>query len=200
MFGWVGAAPAVALAVVLLWAAGFKLLVPSASAAVRRSALRGLVGAERVGPAHRVVGGVEALVAVALLVPAVRPVGAVAAVLLGAGMVAYLGYARSAAPGSSCGCLSGEVAPVGARQFARAGLVVVAGAGALFPGGFAPGSALLVLLALVALSPALDPYWRAPLRHEPDDARVALVDSTDDTDSTGAAPADNVEPVGSATS
>ncbi|OLR94687.1 hypothetical protein BJP25_10055 [Actinokineospora bangkokensis] len=159
-----GTGPAVALAAVLAWAAGFKLLSRGAATTARRSALRVLVGEGRVLPAYRAVGAAEALVALALLVPAARPVGGVAAAVLAVGMLAYLGYARSAAPESSCGCLSEKVAPVGARQFARAGLMAVVGAAAVPQGAFAALPALVLLLAVVALSPELDGWWLLPLR------------------------------------
>ncbi|MGQ0841153.1 MauE/DoxX family redox-associated membrane protein [Actinokineospora sp.] len=162
-----GAVQAVTVALVLLWASGFKLLARSAPTTARRSALRQLVGEGRVVSAYRAVGVAEAAVALALLVPATRIAGAVGAVGLSVGMLGYLAYARKAAPESSCGCLSDKVTPVNGRHFARAGVLLAASLGAVLPGAFTLVSALVVVveLAVVAmLSPELDDYWLMPLR------------------------------------
>ena len=77
----------------------------------------------------RVLGIVELAVAAVLVVRPLATVGGVAATGLGIGFVGYLAWARSAAPGASCGC-TGSRAPVSGRSFARAWLVVAGGVAA----------------------------------------------------------------------
>lgn len=59
----------------------------------------------------RVLGAVELLLAAALLAPPTTPLPGAGAALLGVGFLGYLGYARTAAPGSSCGCTARQEAP-----------------------------------------------------------------------------------------
>ncbi|MDZ5443536.1 hypothetical protein U2F26_12425 [Micromonospora sp. 4G57] len=66
----------------------------------------------RLLPAYRLLGGVELTLGGLLLLPPVLRVEAVAATVLAVVRVAYLGYARRAAPTSSCGCLSARATPV----------------------------------------------------------------------------------------
>jgi hypothetical protein len=175
MLGWFAALQPLFLGVVLLWAARFKLLGRDAAGTARRSALARLVGERRVVPAFRLVAAAELVVGIALLAPSTHRTESVAAVLLAAGFLGYLAYARRAAPDSSCGGLSARRAPVSWRGFARAG--VLAGAGALsfwsatgWPAALAerPLAAAAVLLgeaaAIVALSAELDTAWLLPLR------------------------------------
>lgn len=172
---WLAGLQPALLGVVLLWSSWLKLLARSAPEAAQKSALRRLVGAERVVGVYRLVGGVELASALALLVPQTRFAGAVAAVALTVGMLGYLGYARIAAPESSCGCLGKAHGPVRWRSFARAGVLLAAGGLALFAAGGWPaavgelpvaaaGVLAAELAVLVVLSAELDRYWLMPLR------------------------------------
>lgn len=160
---------------VFLWASGFKLLAKSAPQAAEHSALRTLVGAERVLRAYRAVGVGELLVAAVVLAPPAHWAKAAVALAGSLGLLGYLTYAKVVAPESSCGCLSEKQTPVRWRAFARAGVLVVASALALFASGYwvpavldRPVATLAVLvvefLAVVALSSELDGYWLVPLR------------------------------------
>ncbi|MDI1462743.1 hypothetical protein QEZ54_17345 [Catellatospora sp. KI3] len=175
MHPWIPALQPLLLAAVLLWSARLKLAHPLAEAAARRSALAQLVGEARALPAYRAVGAVEAAVAVALLVPAARPLSGYASAALTTGFVAYLGYARIAAPESSCGCMSAARTPVRWRAFARAALLVAASvlaatAATGWPAALAdhpvPAAALLLAeaAAVLALSAELDRHWLDQLR------------------------------------
>ncbi|MFD8092691.1 MauE/DoxX family redox-associated membrane protein [Streptomyces malaysiensis] len=123
----------------------------------------------------RVLGAAELLLAAALLAPPTTPLPGAAAALLGAGFLGYLGYARTAAPGSSCGCTARQEAPLTWRAFARAAAVLAGGAAAALarqPWWTAAArhpatAACLVLAAAVALTAlSADPErrWRMPLR------------------------------------
>ncbi|WP_326564025.1 MauE/DoxX family redox-associated membrane protein [Micromonospora peucetia] len=160
---------------VLIWSARVKLVSRHAAATAGRSALAPLLGQRRALTAYRLLGGVELTLGALLLLPPVRRLEAVAATVLAAGFLAYLGYSRRAAPTSSCGCLSAAPSPVTGRSLARAGLLLVAGAlawtatdgwsAALAGRPVAGGVVLLVeLAAVVALSPELDRFWLLPLR------------------------------------
>ncbi|HEU5475040.1 MAG TPA: MauE/DoxX family redox-associated membrane protein [Actinophytocola sp.] len=160
---------------VLLWAGGIKLLSRSARLAARRSALVRLVGKDRVFVAYRAVGAVEVGIGALLVAPPVHPAEGLAAAGLGAAMLGYLGYARLAAPGSSCGCLGDKHVPVRFRGFARAAVLMLAGALAVAATEFwtvtlteSPLATVGVLLAeaalIVVLSPELDHRWLHPLR------------------------------------
>jgi hypothetical protein len=161
------AAQPVLIAVVLGWAGVLKLRDTDGKAA-ERSALSRLVGERRAPLAYRAVGGVELLLAVALLV---TPVAAIAAVVWAAGLLGYLGYARTHAPESSCGCLGKGHTPIRGRSFGRAGLLLAAGAFGLLAGHWWTGAPAVVaplvvveLAAVVVLSPELDQRWLLPLR------------------------------------
>ncbi|MEU5945864.1 MauE/DoxX family redox-associated membrane protein [Micromonospora sp. NPDC047465] len=160
---------------VLIWSARVKLFSRHAAAAAGRSALARLLGQHRALPAYRLLGGVELALGALLVLPPALPLEAVGATLLTAGFLAYLTYARRAAPASSCGCLSARPTPVSGRGLARAGLLLAAaGLAGLADGGWAgalagrpaAGGAVLVaeLAAVVALSPELDAAWLLPLR------------------------------------
>ncbi|MEV5712137.1 MauE/DoxX family redox-associated membrane protein [Actinoallomurus sp. NPDC052274] len=158
----------------LLWSGGIKCAGASTRRAARRSALRSLVGEERAPVVYRLVGALELVLAAALLLPPVYAGEAVAAAVLATGFLAYLAYARIAAPDSSCGCMSARSMPVTWRGFARAGLILAAAllgtrAGRWWDGPAAhPWAAGVTLLgevaALVALSPEADRRWLYPLR------------------------------------
>jgi hypothetical protein len=160
---------------VLLWASAVKLFARSAPRAARRSALATLVGAERSLIAYRAVGTVELVVGGLLVLPPAHPAEGVAAVVLGVGMLGYLGYAKVAAPTSSCGCLGEKHAPVRWRSFARAGLLAGLSVLAVLDVNWwvksladSPLATVVVLVAefaaVVALSPELDRRWLIPLR------------------------------------
>ncbi|MFU8854190.1 MauE/DoxX family redox-associated membrane protein [Micromonospora sp. SL1-18] len=160
---------------VLIWSARVKLFSRHAAAAANRSALVRLLGQRRALPAYRLLGGVELTLGALLLLPPALRLEALAATILAVGFLAYLLYARRAAPTSACGCLSARSAPVSGRSLGRAALLVVAGALAVAsPGGWPAalsarpiaGTAVLLaeLAAVVALSPELDAAWLLPLR------------------------------------
>ncbi|RZS30555.1 hypothetical protein EV193_11676 [Herbihabitans rhizosphaerae] len=153
---------------VLVWAGVFKVTSSSVPLVARRSALRRLVGAERVTGAFRALGAVELVLAALLLMPPSHPVEPILAAGAFAGMLAYLVYVRRVAPDSSCGCLGESTVPVRWRAFARAGLLLAASALAAFADSIMTpvvAAVLLVELSVVAaLSPELDRYWLVPLR------------------------------------
>ncbi|MEV6129958.1 MauE/DoxX family redox-associated membrane protein [Streptomyces violaceusniger] len=123
----------------------------------------------------RALGAVELLLAAALLAPPATPLPGAAAALLGAGFLGYLGYARAAAPGSSCGCTARQDAPLTWRAFVRAAAVLAGGVAAALAqqpwwtaAARRPAAALCLVLAaaaaLTALSADPDRRWRMPLR------------------------------------
>ncbi|SED09625.1 MauE/DoxX family redox-associated membrane protein [Streptomyces melanosporofaciens] len=123
----------------------------------------------------RALGAVELLLAAALLAPPATPLPGAAAALLGAGFLGYLGYARAAAPGSSCGCTARQDAPFTWRAFARAAAVLAGGVATALAqqpwwtaAARRPAAALCLVLAaaavLTALSADPDRRWRMPLR------------------------------------
>ncbi|HEX6970297.1 MAG TPA: MauE/DoxX family redox-associated membrane protein [Micromonosporaceae bacterium] len=165
----------VLVGVVLLWSARVKLVGRHAAAAARRSALVPLLGQRRALPAYRLVGGLELVVGALLVLPPVSVPEALAAAGLTIGFLAYLGYARVAAPESSCGCLSAQRAPVTVRALLRAGALfgaslLAAGAGDSWWAALTqrPLAAVALLTAeallIVALSAELDRFWLVPLR------------------------------------
>jgi hypothetical protein len=171
---WLASVQQFVLGGVLIWASTVKF-GRNAPVAARRSALRRLVGESRVVPAYRAVGAVELALGTLLVLPPVLVVEAYLAVALSAGMVAYLTYAKLKAPESGCGCLGDKQTPVRGRAFARAGLMVAAGALAAWSTAWWPLSlverplpwlavAVLEAAAVVALSPELDHRWLLPLR------------------------------------
>jgi hypothetical protein len=175
MINWFASLQPALVGGVLLWASAVKLVARSAPRAARRSALAKLVGAERSLVAYRAVGTVELVVGALLVLPPAHPAEGVAAVALGVGMLGYLGYAKLAAPASSCGCLGEKHAPVRWRSFARAGLLAVLSglavpaatwwATSLVDSPLATVAVLAAeLAAVVALSHELDRGWLLPLR------------------------------------
>ena len=161
--------------VLFLVASRVKLLGRNTPEVARRSALRKLVGDERVVGVYRAVGAGEFVLGAVLVLPPSSAVEAGVATAACAGLLGYLGYARLKAPDSSCGCLSEKVAPVRWRSFARAALMLVTSAlGLAAPGywlGAVTGSPLATVGLLVgwfavatALSEELDGYWLVPLR------------------------------------
>lgn len=99
---------------------------PAAGTALARL----LRGEDRALLALRGLGTAELLLAAVLVaLPSATAPGAAAAVL-GAGFLGYLGYARTAAPGTTCGCTADDDGPVGPRAFARAATVLAGGVAA----------------------------------------------------------------------
>ncbi|ASW57560.1 hypothetical protein CIK06_09585 [Plantactinospora sp. KBS50] len=161
---------------VLIWSGYVKLFSRRAAAAAGRTALAPLLGQGRAVPAYRLLGGVELALGAVLVLPPAPRVEALAATALAAGFLGYLGYARRAAPTSSCGCLSTRRTPITWRGFARAGLLLVAGllatvaAPATWSASAAahPLASVAVLVveaaAVLGLSAELDRAWLLPLR------------------------------------
>lgn len=162
---------------VLLWSGSLKLFGGHAAAEARRTALSGLVGEARVVPAYRTLGGLELLIALALIAPPPLWIEPAAGVALSAGFVGYLVYAKLAAPASSCGCMGSQPSRVTWRAFARAGTMLLAAAAALL---WAPSTAWYTglsdepllfaavlaaeILLVVGFSPEFDHRWLLPLR------------------------------------
>ena len=137
--------------------------------------VRVLNDGRRAGLALRAVGAAELAVAAALLAAPEAVVPGLATAVLGAGFVAYLGYAKVTAPESSCGCSARAEGPIGARSFARAGLVLlggVAAAAATSPWwteagrrpGWSAAAVAAAVVVLLAVSADLDHVWLLPLR------------------------------------
>ncbi|AGP52883.1 hypothetical protein M271_06290, partial [Streptomyces rapamycinicus NRRL 5491] len=119
------------LAGVLGPAGASKLFGRGAARQAPRTALARLLrDGGRAALALRVLGAVELLLAAALLAPPLTWLPGAAATLLGAGFLGYLGYARAAAPGSSCGCTARPDAPLTWRAFVRAAAVLAGGVAA----------------------------------------------------------------------
>src|SRR5215467_10774611 len=98
MLEWPASVQPLFLGGTLLWSGGLKCFGRSARRSAERSALASLVGDRRVLAAYRVTGAVELALAAALLAPPAALAETVAAAVLGAGFLAYLTYARIAAP------------------------------------------------------------------------------------------------------
>jgi Methylamine utilisation protein MauE len=128
MIDWLASLQPALLGAILGWAGCLKLFGRTRELAARRSALARLVGKDRVFAAYRAVGCFELGMAALLVLPPAHPAEAVAAAALGLGMLGYLGYARVAAPESSCGCLGEQHVPVRWRSFARAAVLTIAAA------------------------------------------------------------------------
>jgi hypothetical protein len=163
----VAAAQPLLIGLLLLWSSYGKFANADQA---ERTALPRLVGESRAKAAYRTVGGIEALVALALLLPPALTVEAVAAAVLAAGFTGYLIYAKIVVPEASCGCLSASEKPIGRRAIGRA-LLLLATAAAAIPASadwWSAGPAAVVLVpeaaAFVMLSAELDRYWLLPLR------------------------------------
>lgn len=154
------------LALFLGWAGLLKLFSRRMRAQAGQTALARLVGQARAIPALAAVGLVEVAVAVTLALPPHSPAEGAAAAVLAAGFLAYLTYARLAAPTSSCGCLGTHSRPVDRRGFGRAGLLLAAALLSVTAGPHPPIVALVVaeIAILLVLSSELDTYWLTPLR------------------------------------
>jgi hypothetical protein len=165
--GTVAAAQPLLIGLLLLWSSYGKLTSPDQA---ERTALPRLVGESRAITAYRAVAGIEALVALALLLPPVWTIEALAAVVLAAGFTGFLIYSKIVVPEASCGCLKASAKPVGGRAIARALLLLATAAVAAFAstGWWSAGPGLVVLVveaaAFAMLSAELDRYWLLPLR------------------------------------
>ncbi|OIK24802.1 MauE/DoxX family redox-associated membrane protein [Streptomyces malaysiense] len=137
--------------------------------------VRVLNDGRRATRALRVTGAVELVVAAGLLAAPATVLPGIAAAVLGAGFLGYLGYARATAPESSCGCTARADGPITWRAFVRAGLVVVGGAAAAgartawwTQAARHPVASLALLVVatavLAAFSSDLDQLWLVPLR------------------------------------
>lgn len=151
---------AFAIAAVLLWSAQAKLRNPhTAGSALSRFT-------SRPATAYRLLGLVEAGLFVALLWPSRIP--AIAASALFAGFLLFLVYAQRTQPEASCGCLGAQSAPITSRTVVRAGLLLLVSLSLVVwraPFNMLAISAdLVILAAVVALSPELDRYWLLPWR------------------------------------
>jgi hypothetical protein len=168
------------LAGLLAWTGTGKLLSRSLPTQAARTALPRLVRGTPRRAAHvlRATGAAEILLAAGLLAapltPA-EPLPGTGTALLGAGFLAYLGYARSVAPDSSCGCSAREDTPVTWHSFARAAAVALGGAVAAVAGepwwrqlGERPAASAALLAAgaagLAYLSAGPERRWQLPLR------------------------------------
>ncbi|MFE7324855.1 MauE/DoxX family redox-associated membrane protein [Streptomyces sp. NPDC057565] len=170
-----GLAPLV-LAGLLGWTGAVKVFSRGTAQQAPKTALaRMLRSSERATTVLRATGTGELLIAAGLLVIPANPVPGAAAAVLGAGFLAYLGYGRTMAPESSCGCSAREDTPITWRAFARAAVVLIGGATVAvaqdtwWPAVSERTAGALVLLTgtaavLVALSADLDRWWLLPLR------------------------------------
>ncbi|WP_432035031.1 MauE/DoxX family redox-associated membrane protein [Streptomyces cucumeris] len=161
------------LAVVLGTAGAGKLFGRGGPRSASRTALARLLGGgDRAARALRGLGALELLLCAVLLAlpPSVATGGAATA--LGAGFLGYLGYARRAAPGASCGCTAGDDGPVGGRAVIRAAVVLAGGVAVALARhpwwtavpshpAAASGAVLVALAGAVALAPD---RWRLPWR------------------------------------
>ena len=182
MIAWIASLQPVLIAGLLVWT-GLPKAKGVDPAVAKAAAVSKLVGERRAVLALRLVGAAELAVAAALLLPVGRSAAAAGSLLLALGFLGYLGYAKIAAPESSCGCSAAAQERIATRHFARAGLLglvsalALAGSVGLFgaPTGWwvagwlaAPVAATALLLAEAAgfamLSPEQDRYWLVPLR------------------------------------
>jgi hypothetical protein len=161
------AAQPLLIGLLLLWSSYGKFADPQQA---DRTALPRLVGEPRAIPAYKAVAGVEAVIAVALLLPPSWAIEAIAAVALSVGFTGFLIYSKVVVPEASCGCAGKSAKPVGRRAIARALLLLATAALATTAstGWWAAGPAVLVLVVeaavFVMLSAELDRYWLLPIR------------------------------------
>ncbi|MGW3655363.1 MauE/DoxX family redox-associated membrane protein [Streptomyces sp. NPDC005151] len=170
-----GLAPLV-LAGLLGWTGAVKAFSRGTARQAPKTALaRMLRSSGRATTVLRATGVGELLIAAGLLAVPANPVPGAAAAVLGAGFLAYLGYGRSVAPESSCGCSAREDSPITWRAFARAAVVLIGGATVAMARGTwwsavseRPAGSLAFLAGaaavLIALSADLDRWWLLPLR------------------------------------
>ncbi|GAA0589949.1 hypothetical protein HPO96_04035 [Kribbella sandramycini] len=164
------AAQPLLIGLILLWSASGKLIGPDVAEQAKKTALPRLVGEQRAAPVYRTVGGIEVVLALALLLPPVSILKPLAAAALFVGFTGYLIYAKLVVPEASCGCTGAAAKPVGYRAIARASLLLATSLATLTTteGWWSAGPATLALLleaaAYVVLSAELDRYWLLPLR------------------------------------
>ncbi|MEU6404775.1 MauE/DoxX family redox-associated membrane protein [Streptomyces sp. NPDC046985] len=163
------------LAVLLGWTGAAKAWGENVVRTAPKTALARLLrSSEQAVTVLRATGWAELLVAVGLLAAPGSPLPGSGAAALGAGFLGYLGYGRTRAPESSCGCSASEDAPVTWRAFARAAVVLAGGVTAALtrrdwwdaPADRPVASlALLAAAALVLSGLSADPdRWLLPLR------------------------------------
>jgi hypothetical protein len=165
----VAAAQPLLIGLLLLWSSYGKVVRRDSA---ERTALPQLVGERRATPAYRLVGGVEVVIALALLLPPALTIEAIAAAALAVGFTGYLIYAKIVVPEASCGCVGSSAKPVGRRAIGRAllllatAVIATTASGGWWSAGAGLGTAVLVLEAavFVMLSAELDRYWLLPLR------------------------------------
>ncbi|TCC50898.1 hypothetical protein E0H75_12135 [Kribbella capetownensis] len=165
----VAAAQPLLIGLLLLWSSYGKVVRRDSA---ERTALPRLVGETRAAPAYHAVGAIEAVIALALLLPPAWTIEAVAAAVLAGGFTGYLIYAKIVVPDASCGCIGSSAKPVGRRAIGRTVLLLATALAATTAddGWWSIGSvavvAVLVLeaAAFVMLSAELDRYWLLPLR------------------------------------
>ncbi|WP_410788396.1 MauE/DoxX family redox-associated membrane protein [Kribbella sp. C-35] len=165
--GTVAAAQPLLIGLLLLWSSYGKLTSPDQS---ERTALPRLVGESRAKPAYQAVAAIEALIALALLLPPFWAIEVVAAVALAVGFTGFLIYSKIVVPEASCGCMKASAKPVDGRAIARALLLLATSslATTASTGWWSAGAGVLVLVveaaAFAMLSAELDRYWLLPLR------------------------------------
>lgn len=165
--GHVAAAQPLLIGLLLLWSSYGKFADPKQA---ERTALPRLVGEPRAKLAYRAVAALEALIALALLLPPSVAIEAIAAGALAVGFTGFLIYSKIVVPEASCGCLKASAKPVGGRAIARALLLLATAVVAAFAstGWWSAGTGVLVLVveaaAFAMLSAELDRYWLLPLR------------------------------------
>ncbi len=166
----VAAAQPLLIGLLLLWSSYGKLVARDGAEQARRTALPRIVGESRATVAYRAVGGVEAIVALTLLLPPSWTVEAIAATVLALGFTGYLVYAKIVVPEASCGCVGSSAKPVGRRAIGRSLLLLATALAATTAstGWWSAGAGTLILVPeaalLVMLSAELDRYWLLPLR------------------------------------
>lgn len=160
---------------VLLWSASVKLFTRRGKLKSQTTALAKILGDRHSATAYRGLGGIEALIGLALLAPPLWWPESAAVVAMSIGFAGYLFYARKHAPESSCGCMSSKHVPISWRGFSRAGWLFAAGGIGLFANQYwldavtATPVALGLLAAgqlvlFIGLSPEFDRAWLVPLR------------------------------------
>ncbi|TDO69223.1 hypothetical protein EV651_101263 [Kribbella sp. VKM Ac-2571] len=165
--GTLAAAQPLLIGLLLLWSSYGKFADPKQA---ERTALPSLVGEPRAKHAYQALATLEALLALALLLPPSWAIEALAAVVLSVGFAAFLIYSKIVVPEASCGCAGKSAKPVGNRAIARALLLLATAALATTAdtGWWSAGAGLAVLVfeaaAFAMLSAELDRYWLLPLR------------------------------------
>ncbi|MFG1812149.1 MauE/DoxX family redox-associated membrane protein [Kribbella sp. NPDC049174] len=166
----VAAAQPLLIGLLLLWSSYGKVVGRDSAEQAKRTALPRLVGEKRAAPAYRAVGLIEAVIALALLLPPALTVEVIATAALATGFTGYLIYAKIVVPEASCGCVGASAKPVGRRAISRSLLLLATAtvATTATTGWWSAGAGAVVLVlkaaVFVMLSAELDRYWLLPLR------------------------------------